>query len=425
MRPPFDTMRKLEIHRSKWGTPYPRTIFRNPLPPERPPASQLQRRVEQKRIELDDAEYFNYEAGVIAELRQQLAVLEAQLAEAEGSVDPWAQGALLADRRAQERAEWARRQMQRNPYYPVRENPLLAVVGMNPPPGREVHPLAFVARDRYRADLEEPGHQEAAEYWRGQAGAFFTMNPRAQALEHHCRSAHGLAHRAREDEDFQALHHAHEHLKAAHACCPNPPGSEERGILDAVLAEIDVAEEELFAGLKTTAGKVRKAVAGSGKGGRVKGRGKRQTKKNFKVGAAKKPKKKRFSLEEAKKRFKDFDGALRAYRRFHDRDPDHVDLYEFDDGEPGVREDPVQVALHRTLETNYIVPDGWDSNKNGALYKHEHIEGALNGDVDIDARIEELPLEVYDRRTNTTRKFGGNFYITDWWREKGQRQREH
>jgi ATP-dependent Clp protease adapter protein ClpS len=44
----------------------------------------------------------------------------------------------------------------------------------NPRRRRKVHPLAFAARDRYLEDLEA-GHKDAAEYWRGQAGAFFTV----------------------------------------------------------------------------------------------------------------------------------------------------------------------------------------------------------------------------------------------------------
>jgi hypothetical protein len=39
-----------------------------------------------------------------------------------------------------------------------------------------VHPLAIEARKRYRDDLKA-GHTAATEYWRGQAGAFFTGNP--------------------------------------------------------------------------------------------------------------------------------------------------------------------------------------------------------------------------------------------------------
>lgn len=54
----------------------------------------------------------------------------------------------------------------------------------NPP---EVHPLAYAMRDRYRDDLAA-GHLDAAEYWRGQAAAYFTQNPslsRAQRLALH------------------------------------------------------------------------------------------------------------------------------------------------------------------------------------------------------------------------------------------------
>lgn len=43
-------------------------------------------------------------------------------------------------------------------------------------PMAKVHPLAIEARNRYRED-KKAGHSAAAEYWRGQAGAFFTGNP--------------------------------------------------------------------------------------------------------------------------------------------------------------------------------------------------------------------------------------------------------
>jgi len=45
------------------------------------------------------------------------------------------------------------------------------------PGGRDVDPLAFEMRDRYRDDVRA-GHSGATEYWRGQAAAYFTGNPR-------------------------------------------------------------------------------------------------------------------------------------------------------------------------------------------------------------------------------------------------------
>jgi len=40
----------------------------------------------------------------------------------------------------------------------------------------KVHPLAFKTRQMYRDDLKA-GHKDAAEYWRGQASAYFVGNP--------------------------------------------------------------------------------------------------------------------------------------------------------------------------------------------------------------------------------------------------------
>jgi len=47
----------------------------------------------------------------------------------------------------------------------------------NPKNKKKIHPLAIEARSRYRDD-KKAGHSAAAEYWRGQAGAFFTGNPK-------------------------------------------------------------------------------------------------------------------------------------------------------------------------------------------------------------------------------------------------------
>lgn len=39
-----------------------------------------------------------------------------------------------------------------------------------------VHPQALESLKRYKSDVKA-GHKDAAEYWRGQAGAYFTANP--------------------------------------------------------------------------------------------------------------------------------------------------------------------------------------------------------------------------------------------------------
>ena len=53
------------------------------------------------------------------------------------------------------------------------------VTGSNNPIGRirmQVHPEALESLNRYKDDLKA-GHAAAAEYWRGQASAYFTANP--------------------------------------------------------------------------------------------------------------------------------------------------------------------------------------------------------------------------------------------------------
>jgi hypothetical protein len=310
-----------------------------------------------------------------------------------------------------------------NPY--VRSNPLLAIVGNPGPPGRDlgtprhrfiVDPRAFMARDRYRADLQEPGHQDAAEYWRGQAGAFFTMNPSRGEVDHHRRAAMRLIHEAIEDEDFRPLRQAHEHLQAAYRCCNNPPNPDDQGVLDDVLAEIDAAEDVLFAGIE--------AVARPGKSGRVKKKRRTPTRKNKPKRGKGKPVK-RYTIEEAREQFEGFDEAYKAYKRFHEREPGHVDLYELDDGYEDERTEPVHAALHRRLETNYIVP--WDSNKKGSLWKHEHIEGALNGKIDVEGRAEDdLPLDIFNPFTEQMITMpNSRWHVTDWHRERGAKHRRH
>lgn len=163
------------------------------------------------------------------------------------------------------------------------------------------------------------------------------------------------------------------------------------------------------------------AVAGvvvSGRVKRKKSKAKKKVRKNRPVIGKKKPspKKRKYSIEEARKKFKGVDGAVKAFKRFHGRNPDHVEVYEFDDGSSETTTDRAHAALHRTIETNYMVP--WDSNKQGTLWKHEHVEGwGLEGQSGPEPDPEEFPLEIYDPATKTTRKLGGKFSIRDWWYE--------
>ena len=131
----------------------------------------------------------------------------------------------------------------------------------------------------------------------------------------------------------------------------------------------------------------------------------------------KREKTKRVPLQKAQDRFDGYDEALTAYTKFHGSNPGYVELHAIDDGRDEVTVDRVHAALHRTLETNYVVP--WKgSNKHGTLWLHEHKEGAglrgLQKGVQM-PNPDDLPLEVYDPATKTTRKIGGRFKISDWW----------
>jgi hypothetical protein len=122
----------------------------------------------------------------------------------------------------------------------------------------------------------------------------------------------------------------------------------------------------------------------------------------------------RVSLEEAKK-FEGYEEAVKAYKRFHGRKPKELVVYEIDDGRTGKTRERVHAALHRTVETNYLVP--WDSNKRGNFWKHEHVEGyGLDGSrLTEEPDEEEFPLEILDPATGTTRKIAGRFRVTSWW----------
>ena len=47
-----------------------------------------------------------------------------------------------------------------------------------------VHPEALAALKKYKGDVKA-GHLDAAEYWRGQAGAYFTANPKGGNMKGH------------------------------------------------------------------------------------------------------------------------------------------------------------------------------------------------------------------------------------------------
>jgi len=172
-------------------------------------------------------------------------------------------------------------------------------------------------------------------------------------------------------------------------------------------------------------------VAGDGVGGRVKssrarsprvaapkGTSKRVKKNRTNSSQEVAPEKKRtFTLGEARSRFEGFDAAKAVIEEFHGHSPDHVELFAIDDGKKEITVDRVHAALHRTLETNYMVP--WEnSNKHGTLWKHEHKEGKGLKGLERGKTLpnpDDLPLEIYDPATKTTRKIGGKFQVKDWW----------
>jgi len=308
----------------------------------------------------------------------------------------------------------------------VRQNPLLAIVGN---PARDIHPLAFEARDRYRADMSA-GHEEAAEYWRGQAGAFFTGNNPLGPIYYYPVKHRGLLIGAMQaDDGIDAMRSAEEEfgpgvnlgvayrsLQALIAREGHPPvgpipakrigyyseggplyGKNPRRNPALDEEELDIAEAQL-----ALAERHRSSVAGSKSRGKVKSKG-RKVRGNPQEKRKQRPKVTRYSLEEARKKFRGLDAAIKKFKRFHgsSSNPDHVDVYHLPDGRNEERVENVHAALHRTLETPYVVP--WKSNKKGTLWLHEHPEG------------DGAPLEVLDPETGTTRKIAGDFVVDDWW----------
>lgn len=257
---------------------------------------------------------------------------------------------------------------------PVRSNPMLAIVG-NPPP-RRVHPLAYEARARYREDLGA-GHDAAAEYWRGQAGAFFTENPSFKYGDRVTWSEEAL------DLDIGRRGQV---LRVSHAVSPDRtviayPSGRTREANNWELARLDESP-----------------VARAPKKKKIKGR---KARRNPHEKRKKKPRTKRVSLDEARERFHGFDQAVARYEKFHGNAPQEVEVYYLPDGHDQERVENVHVALHRTIETPYVVP--WESNKKGSVWLHEHPEG------------EDAPLEVLDPDTGTTRKIGGVYVVGEWW----------
>ena len=93
--------------------------------------AKLKELLDGKRIELDDAEYFNKAASEIARIRQEVDALERELSDASESFGLSVRKSLSRTERDFENRGYFGRYDQ-NPR--VRRNPLLAIVGMNPGP---------------------------------------------------------------------------------------------------------------------------------------------------------------------------------------------------------------------------------------------------------------------------------------------------
>lgn len=257
----------------------------------------------------------------------------------------------------------------------------------NPPPPRSVHPLAYKMRARYLGDVGA-GHG-AADYWRGQAAALFTDNPG----ENRCVPELAFEMRDRYRGDMEEGHDAADYWRGqAAALFTDGPGCGLRGWID----------DELPVPREVAGGVVSGSVESGRKERRRPGKKAKKVKKktNPQDRKKKRPKAKKVGLEEARK-YRGFEEAIEAYERFHGTKPSEMTIYFIEDGQDAERIDNVHTALHRTLETPYVVP--WKSNKKGSLWLHEHPKG------------EGAPLEVLDPFTGTTKKIAGDYVVDDWW----------
>ena len=276
----------------------------------------------------------------------------------------------------------------------------------NPNTTRDVHPLAFEARERYHEDLSA-GHTVAAEYWRGQAGAYFAGNPRGQkiggsfTLTDH-GPAHGWRYWIRWTQKGEAWNLVLSSDKQTWMILRS-----EREVARGRVHGLELVAEQgrVYAKAKKAFERLRGVVANPRRSGSLKRGGKK---------AAGKVTVKKVSKRELAK-YVGYDEANKFFEKFHEHAPESASLILIEDGKPETRVEPVHAALHYTIETNYQVP--WKSNKKGSLWKHLH-EG-------------KGVLEVYDPRTQTTRKIlnapGSRAYVSDWWRERGSKQegRQH
>jgi len=245
-------------------------------------------------------------------------------------------------------------------------------------PYRKVHPLAYEARDRYLED-REAGHDDAAEYWRGQAGAFFTGNPE----EPHPYGRYWRSCRC--GRDFEVW------SDDAPSIC-----EECWWYLDQDERLLEEKKAKKATRKKTTRKKTTRKKA------KKKTTRKKAKKANPQDKKKARPRVQRVSIEEARKKgVEGIEEAIERYVKFHGAQPRHVDIYHLPDGKSELRMEHAHVALHRTLETPYVVP--WKSNKKGSLWLHEHPKG------------EGAPLEVLDPETGTTRKIGGDYVVDEWW----------
>jgi hypothetical protein len=97
-----------------------------------------------------------------------------------------------------------------------------------------------------------------------------------------------------------------------------------------------------------------------------------------------------------------FANAFERGEMFHGKKPAYAEAITYDDGKEEHTVKAV-VALGMVPETHYTTP--WPSNKKGYHWIHKHKKG-------------NEPIEVLDPETGVTMKIGGEFRVTDWWREK-------
>lgn len=229
-------------------------------------------------------------------------------------------------------------------------------------PAPPIHPQALVDRERYFDDLRA-GHTDAAEYWRGSAGAYFTANNPPWT----CPGC-GI------ELDVEK---------------PRPHGEVCQGCFQAQL-EREEAERGYQNPLRPRVIPELARLMNPN----------RKRRRNRDAKWKKEPDTWEVDLDDVKD-VGYFKEAIKKFRRFHETMPNKALIIRIPDGKKKTtRLDKVYVALGHRKQTPYTVDD-WDSSKKETYWYHDHPEG-------------KEPLMILDPQLGVVSDVGGSYLVDDW-----------